>query len=85
MLPVFAEAGLLALPFPEKYGGLAADRLTVILVEERLAQHGGIAAIMFGQVVDFGGMSLLSYGTEEQSAGICCRVRSRANSAFRLH
>jgi alkylation response protein AidB-like acyl-CoA dehydrogenase len=74
MLPVFAEAGLLALPFPEEYGGLAADRLTVVLVQERLAQHGGIAAIMFGQVADFGGMSLLSYGTEGQRRALLPRA-----------
>ena len=85
MLPVFAEAGLLALPFPEKYGGLAADRLTVILVEERLAQHGGIAAIMFGQVADFGGMSLLSYGTEEQRQALLPRaIKGELSFSFAL-
>jgi alkylation response protein AidB-like acyl-CoA dehydrogenase len=66
MMPIFAEAGLLALPFPERYGGLGADRLTVVLVEERLAQHAGIAAVMYGQAVDFGGMSLMTYGSEAQ-------------------
>lgn len=66
MLPVFAEAGLLALPFPEKYGGLGADRLTVVLLQERLAWHGGIAAVVYGGVADFGGMSLLSYGSGAQ-------------------
>jgi alkylation response protein AidB-like acyl-CoA dehydrogenase len=74
MLPIFAEAGLLALPFPEAYGGLAADRLTVVLVQERLAQHGGIAAVMFGGVTDFGGMSLLTYGTEAQRQALLPRA-----------
>jgi alkylation response protein AidB-like acyl-CoA dehydrogenase len=85
MLPVFAEAGLLALPFPERYGGLAADRLTVVLVQERLAQHGGIAAIMFGQVADFGGMSLLRYGTEGQRRALLPRaIKGELSFSFAL-
>ncbi len=66
MLPIFADAGLLALHFPEKYGGLAAERLSTVLVQERLAQYAGIAAVMYGQAVDFGGMSLMCYGSEAQ-------------------
>jgi len=85
MLPVFAEAGLLALPFPEKYGGLGADRLTVVLVQERLAQHGGIAAVMYGQVADFGGMSLLSYGTEAQREALLPRaIKGELSFSFAL-
>ena len=85
MLPVFAEAGLLALPFPEQYGGLNADRLTVVLVQERLAQHGGIAAVMYGGVADFGGMSLLTYGTEEQRSQLLPRaIKGELNFAFAL-
>jgi alkylation response protein AidB-like acyl-CoA dehydrogenase len=85
MLATFAEAGLLALPFPEKYGGLAADRLTVVLVQERLAQHGGIAAIMYGQIADFGGRSLLSYGSEEQRAALLPRaVKGELSFSFAL-
>ncbi|MFL6797564.1 MAG: acyl-CoA dehydrogenase family protein [Xanthobacteraceae bacterium] len=85
MLPVFAEAGLLALPFPKQYGGLDADRLTVVLVQERLARHGGIAAIMFGQVADFGGMSLLCYGTEGQRSELLPRaIRGELVFSFAL-
>ena len=85
MLPVFAQAGLLALPFPEEYGGLAADRVTVVLVQERLAQHGGIAAIVFGQLADFGGMSLLKYGTEAQKQELLPRaIRGEISFSFAL-
>lgn len=85
MLPVFAAAGLLALPFPEKYGGLAADRLTVVLVQERLAFHGGIAAVIYGGVADFGGMSLLNYGSEEQRSALLPRaIKGELSFAFAL-
>ncbi|MGD9924404.1 MAG: acyl-CoA dehydrogenase family protein, partial [Pseudorhodoplanes sp.] len=85
MLPVFAKAGLLALPFPEEYGGLAADRLTAILVQERLAWHGAIAGIMFGQLTDFGGMSILKFGTEEQRLQLLPSIiRGEINLCFAL-
>ncbi|RDV02000.1 acyl-CoA dehydrogenase family protein [Undibacter mobilis] len=85
MLPVFAEAGLLALPFPEEYGGLNADRLTVVLVQERLAQHGAIAAIVYGQLADFGGTSLLKYGSEAQKRELLPRaIRGELSFSFAL-
>jgi alkylation response protein AidB-like acyl-CoA dehydrogenase len=85
MLSTFAEAGLLALPFPETYGGLGADRLTVVLVQERLARHGGIAAIVYGGVADFGGMSLLKYGTEEQRQELLPRaIKGEISFSFAL-
>jgi alkylation response protein AidB-like acyl-CoA dehydrogenase len=72
--PVFAEAGLLALPFPAAYGGLEADRLTVVLVQERLARHAGIAAAVYGMAADFGGMSLLTYGSDAQKRSLLPRL-----------
>ena len=70
LLRRFGEAGLLALPFPERFGGLDADWTTVILVQERLGSHAAIAASLYGITVDFGGMSLLSYGSEAQQAAM---------------
>jgi alkylation response protein AidB-like acyl-CoA dehydrogenase len=85
MLPIFADAGLLGLPFPEQYGGLNADRLTVVLVQERLAQHGGIAAVIYGAATDFGGMSLLRYGSEAQRAELLPRlIKGELSFSFAL-
>ena len=66
LLPVMGEMGLLALPFPQEYGGLGKDWRSAALVQERLAQHAGIAATLFNSAVTFGGMSLISYGSEAQ-------------------
>jgi alkylation response protein AidB-like acyl-CoA dehydrogenase len=66
LLKIYGDAGLLALPFPEKLGGIEADRLTVMLVNERLGYHASIAASLYSTNVDFGGMPLLAFGTDAQ-------------------
>ena len=66
LLARFGEMGLLAIPFPERYGGLDGDWTTVVLVQERLGLHAAVAASLYSITVDFGGMSLLHHGTEAQ-------------------
>lgn len=64
--PIFGKAGLLALPFPAEYGGLEQNRFTVALVHERLSYHASIAGAIFGMSIDFGGMTILNCGSEQQ-------------------
>lgn len=66
LLPQFGDLGLLAIPFPERYGGLDGDWITVSLVQERLGYHAAVAASLYSITVDFGGMSLLAYGSQAQ-------------------
>ena len=66
LLRRFGELGLLGLPLPERFGGLDSDWTTVTLVQERLGWHAAIAASLYSITVDFGGMSLLTYGSEAQ-------------------
>lgn len=66
LLPGYGELGLLAAPFPEAYGGAESGWTTVTLIQERLGYHSSIAASLYSITVDFGGMSLLTSGTEEQ-------------------
>jgi alkylation response protein AidB-like acyl-CoA dehydrogenase len=66
LLPLMAELGLLAIPFPECAGGLGKDWRTMALVQERLAYHAGIACTLVNTTVGFGGMSLHVYGSEAQ-------------------
>ncbi len=68
LLPHFAEAGLLAMALPERYGGLAMDWTSVCLVQQRLGHRGYMAASLFNRVIAFGAMSLLTYASEEQKA-----------------
>jgi len=74
LLPLMAELGILALPFPREYGGLEAGWDTVALVQERLGYRGHMAASMFNRVVGFGGMSLLAYGSAGQKERLLPRV-----------
>ena len=66
LLKYYAELGLLGIPFPEKYGGLNEKWFTVTLVNERLGYYAAIAASLYGTTIGFGGMSFLTYGTDNQ-------------------
>ncbi len=70
LLEAFGDLGILAIPFPERFGGLDADWTTVTLVQERLAYHAAIAASLYSITVDFGGMSLLGYGSAAQQEAL---------------
>jgi len=70
LLPLMGQMGLLAIPFPERFGGLAKDWTTVVLVQERLARLGLMAASLFTRTVSFGGMSLLTYGSPTQQQAL---------------
>lgn len=66
----FGELGILGVPFPEAYGGLDWDWPTVTLIQERLGRHASIAASLYSINVDFGGMTLLNAGTDEQKGDL---------------
>ena len=74
LLRLMGEMGLLGIPFPEHYGGLAKDWTTVVLVQERLARLGLMAASLLARTISFGGMSLLTYGTEQQKQTLIPRL-----------
>ncbi|MCX7324971.1 MAG: acyl-CoA dehydrogenase family protein [Hyphomicrobiales bacterium] len=66
LLAGFGELGLLGAPFPERFGGSEADWITVTAIQERLGYHSAVAAAIYSITVDFGGMSLMTYGNDEQ-------------------
>jgi alkylation response protein AidB-like acyl-CoA dehydrogenase len=70
LLGAFGDLGILAIPFPARFGGLDGDWVTVTLVQERLGYHAAIAASLYSITVDFGGMSLLTYGSQAQQAAL---------------
>lgn len=74
LLKVMAGDGLLALPFPAEYGGLAQGWDTVALVQEAMGRDGWMAGSLFNRAVGFGGMSLMSYGTPEQKRTLLPRL-----------
>lgn len=74
LMPLLAETGLLALPFPEAAGGLGGDWRTVALVQERLGLRGWMMASLYNRAIGFGGMSLLTYGDEDQRRRLMPRL-----------
>jgi alkylation response protein AidB-like acyl-CoA dehydrogenase len=74
LLKGFCDLGILAVPFPEAYGGLADDWSTVVLIQERLGYHSAIAAALYSITVDFGGMTLMTAGSERQKAELLPRL-----------
>jgi alkylation response protein AidB-like acyl-CoA dehydrogenase len=61
----WVEAGLLRLPFPEKYGGLGGDALDMVIVSEELARASADLAMAYGGSV-FCGLNLVRKATPEQ-------------------
>jgi short-chain 2-methylacyl-CoA dehydrogenase len=61
-----AELGLLGLPFPEKYGGSAADTVSYALAIMELARVDASTAITLAAHVSLGASPIYLFGTEEQ-------------------
>lgn len=74
MLGRYADLGLLAIPFPEEYGGLDGPWSTVTLAHERLGYHAAMAGSLFGTTMGFGGMSILTYGSDAQKEELLPRL-----------
>lgn len=62
---LLAEQGILALAFPERFGGLGADLLTVCLAIEALSGACATTGLILA-VQELGALPLLLAGTEEQ-------------------
>lgn len=68
LLPLFAELGLFALAVPPAHGGTGPHWRVLTRVQERMAQHAFMAAVLFNRVVCFGMSSVMTYGSTAQQA-----------------
>lgn len=85
LMPALGAAGLLGLPFPERYGGQALPWSIVTRVEERLGYRASMLGTLFDTTVCFGGMSLMAYGNERQRTELLPRmIRGEAMFALAL-
>ncbi len=66
VLDQMAAMGLFGLPFPERYGGMGADYLTLCLAVEELARVDSSVAITLEAGVGLGAMPIYRFGSEEQ-------------------
>lgn len=60
------QLGVMGLPFPEEYGGVAAGSLSMAIALEELARVDSAVAITVAASVSLGGTPLLSFGSEPQ-------------------
>lgn len=67
MLKAAGPMGLLMADIPEAYGGLGADKATIMLVSEGVA-WGGSFAVTHGAQAGIGTLPIVYYGTPEQKA-----------------
>jgi short/branched chain acyl-CoA dehydrogenase len=80
-----AELGLFGLPFPEEYGGMGGDYLSLCLAIEELARVDSSVAITLEAGVSLGSMPVFRFGTEEQKQEWLPRLCSgQALGAFGL-
>ena len=66
VLDQMAGMGLFGLPFPERYGGMGADYLTLCLAVEELARADSSVAITVEAAVGLGAMPIWRFGSESQ-------------------
>ncbi len=60
------KLGLFGLPFPEEFGGMGGDFLTLCLAIEELARVDSSVAITLDAAVTLGAMPIFRFGTNEQ-------------------
>ncbi len=59
------ELGLLAADVPEKYGGLELDKVSSMLIAEKLSKYGAFS-VTWGAHTGIGTLPIVFFGTEEQ-------------------
>jgi alkylation response protein AidB-like acyl-CoA dehydrogenase len=60
------ELGLMGLPFPEEYGGAAADSVSAAIAVEEIARACGSTALAYAAHVGLGSAPIAMFGTDEQ-------------------
>jgi len=75
LLKKAAELGLSAIDVPQKYGGLELDKISSIIVSEKMARDGSWATI-FGAQAGIGILPIALFGTEHQKSRYVPRLAS---------
>src|SRR5258708_8167483 len=76
MKELLAQQDILAMPFPEEYGGLGSTELAVVMAIEELSRHCATTGLILA-VQQLGAMPILLSGTEEQKRKYLARLASR--------
>lgn len=60
------KAGLLGIPFPERYGGAGGDTLSYVIAVEEIGRACGGTGLSYAATVSLGASPIYYFGTEEQ-------------------
>ncbi|WP_116996705.1 acyl-CoA dehydrogenase family protein [Desertimonas flava] len=63
----WVEMGLIGLPFPEEFGGMAGSIMDFVVVAEEIGRRGYDLAGLYGTPI-FNGLNILEHGTDAQRA-----------------
>jgi alkylation response protein AidB-like acyl-CoA dehydrogenase len=67
---LFAANGVLAIPFPERYGGISGSSVTICMATEEIAKACVTSSLILG-VQALGSYPILLAGSEEQKRRLC--------------
>jgi alkylation response protein AidB-like acyl-CoA dehydrogenase len=80
---LFAENGVLAIPFPEAYGGISGSSVTICMGIEEIARACATSSLILA-VQALGSYPILIAGTEEQKRRLCPPLAQGAVCAYAL-
>jgi alkylation response protein AidB-like acyl-CoA dehydrogenase len=80
---VFAENGILAIPFPEAYGGVSGSSVAICMATEEIAKACTSSSLILG-VQSLGSYPILLAGTEEQKQRLCPPLAQGRVAAYAL-
>src|SRR4030088_3725939 len=74
---LFAENGILGIPFPEEYGGISGSSVTICMGIEEIAKACATSSLILA-VQALGSYPILVAGSEEQKKRLCPPLPSTA-------
>jgi alkylation response protein AidB-like acyl-CoA dehydrogenase len=80
---LFAENGVLAIPFPEEYGGISGSSVTICMGIEEIAKACATSSLVLA-VQALGSYPILVAGTEEQKKRLCPPLAQGRTAAYAL-
>ncbi len=80
---LFAENGILAIPFPEEYGGISGSSVTICMAVEEIAKACTSSSLILA-VQALGSYPILLAGAEEQKKRLCPPLAEGRVAAYAL-
>jgi len=80
---LFADNGILAIPFPEEYGGISGSSVSICMGIEEIAKADATCSLILA-VQALGSYPILVAGTEEQKKRLCPQLAQGRVAAYAL-